>query len=69
MSDVSILTTEEVHRIAYLTMHGWEYCPGSYGGWRKDGFACVRHDRHGSEYGEPIHELAEAYFAQLEGLV
>lgn len=35
MSAVDVLTTEEVHQIAYLTHHGWAYT--SHSGWTKPG--------------------------------
>ncbi len=61
---IHVPDTEEIHRIAYLTVHGWEY--NEYGGWTKDGFTRVALDRHDREYEETSHALETAYYAQYE---
>jgi hypothetical protein len=64
------LTMEEVHQVAFLTLHGWTL---SNGEWSKPGFQREISKRHGCGccfYEEKIgtFSLDDAYYAQLEGL-
>lgn len=62
------LTMEEVHQIAYLTMHGWQL---SCGQWSKQGFqravnktqscGCCAKQQPTTDF-----ELEDAYYAELE---
>lgn len=59
---IHVPDTEEIHRIAYLTMHGWDY-RGEYHGWSKDGF-----ERRwlGNPCDATNYDLETAYWAQYE---
>jgi hypothetical protein len=57
------LTVEEVHRIAYLTIHGWTLM-GSH--WEKQGFEQVVRRWNDQEERASHFDLADAYYAQLE---
>ncbi len=60
---IHVPDTEEIHRIAYLTMHGWEY--SDYSGWSKDGFTREQYDGlAGCGRETRNHDLEQAYWAQ-----
>ncbi len=66
-STIHVPDTEEIHRIAYLTVHGWDYVNYSgFNNWSKDGFTRTEHDRHGNPYEESNYDLETAYYAQYE---
>ena len=61
MSSVDIVSVEDIHRIAFLTIHGWELTCDS---WTKDGFLLSCESRHEQRW----HCLEDAYWAQREAL-
>jgi hypothetical protein len=70
--NVHIPTVEEIHMIAYLTVHGW--VPDTRGIWKKPGVLRKPSDddemrkRQRGRYDPPLEawELSDAYYHQLE---
>jgi hypothetical protein len=68
MCSCNHLSEEDVHRIAYLTMHGWVL---SYDGWEKEGFTHTKENTQscGCCIKAEItlsFDLEDAYWAQRE---
>lgn len=61
------MTASDVHKIAYITMHGWTYHDAAYA-WKKVGKTQIVQTCMGTTSETDIFDLHEAYVTQLNDL-